>query len=116
MKIRTWDTVQVITWPRKYRGTQGTVLKVFKDTWRVLVEGVNIATRHIKKQGTTPGQIVKMEKSIDASNVMLVCPFTQKPTRLWYVMVNEKWNNKKFRYSKQAVKQEQKKPQDCIIK
>jgi large subunit ribosomal protein L24 len=57
-----------------------------------------------------------MEKAIDASNVMLVCPFTQKPTRLGFVMIEEKGNNKKFRYSKAAVKHEGKKPQDCIIK
>lgn len=116
MKIRTWDTVQVITGSRKYRWTQAKVLKVYKETWRVLVEGVNIVTRHLKKQGTTPGQIVKMEKSIDVSNVMLVCPHTQKPTRIWYVMIEEKGTNKKFRYSKIAVKETAKKPQDCIIK
>ena len=116
MKIRTWDTVQVMSWSRKYRGTQGKVLKVFLETGRVLVEGVNIVTRHIKKQGTTPGQIVKMEKAIDASNVMLVCPHTGKPTRVGYVMIEEKGKNKKFRFSKIAVKENAKKPQDCIIK
>jgi len=55
---------------------------VFNNTGRIIVEGVNIATRHVKKQGTTPGQIIKMEKAIDASNVMLVCPHTSKPTRV----------------------------------
>ena len=116
MKIRTWDTVQVMSWSRKYRWTQAKVLKVFNDTWRVLIEGVNIVTRHVKKQGTTPGQIIKMEKAIDVSNVMLLCPYTSKPTRVWYVMLEEKGKNKKFRYSKVAVKDGSKKPQDCIIK
>lgn len=116
MKIRTWDTVQVIAWSRKYKWKNAKVLKVFKETWRVLVEWVNIVTRHIKKHGTTPGQIVKMEKSIDISNVMLLCPITQKPTRVWYVMIEEKWKNKKFRYSKIAVKETAKSPKDCIIK
>jgi len=51
---------------------------------------VNIVTRHVKKQGTTAGQIVKFEKAIDASNVMLVCPFTDKPTRVGFVMIEEK--------------------------
>ncbi len=81
-----------------------------------MVEGVNVVTRHIKKQGTQAGQIVKMEKAIDVSNVMLECPITQKPTRIGYVMVTEKWNTKKFRYSKKAVKENKKAPQDCIIK
>jgi large subunit ribosomal protein L24 len=57
----------------------------------------------MKKSGTTPGQIVKFEKAIDASSVMLICPFTDKPTRIGYVMVEEKGNNKKFRYSKKAL-------------
>jgi len=58
------------------------VQKVFPITGKIIVEGINIVTRHIKKQGTTPGQILKMEKAIDASNAMLECPFTKKPTRL----------------------------------
>ena len=80
MKIRTGDTLVVISGTRKNKGKVGKVLKVFPQTSRVVVEGVNIATRHYKKQGTQAGQIVKMEKSIDASNVMLQCPITQKPT------------------------------------
>jgi large subunit ribosomal protein L24 len=46
------------------------------------VKDVNIVTRHMKKQGTTPGQIVKFEKAIDASNVCLVCPMTDKITKI----------------------------------
>jgi len=45
-----------------------------------------------------------MEKAINASNVMLVCPFTEKPTRVGYVKVEEKGKIKKFRFSKMAVK------------
>ena len=116
MKIRTGDTVVVISGTRKNKGKVGKVLKVFPQTSRVVVEGVNIATRHYKKQGTQAGQIVKMEKSIDASNVMLQCPITQKPTRVGYVMIEEKGVQKKFRFSKKAVKETQKSPKDCIIK
>jgi large subunit ribosomal protein L24 len=54
--------------------------------------------------GTTPGQIVKFEKPIDASNVMLICPFTDKPTRVGFVFIEEKGKKKKFRFSKIAVK------------
>ena len=64
MKIRTWDTVVVIS--GKDKGKQGAVLKVFPASSRLIVEGVNIATKHIKKQGTNPGQIVKIEKALDA--------------------------------------------------
>jgi large subunit ribosomal protein L24 len=45
-----------------------------------------------------------MEKSIDVSNVMLVCPFTEKPTRIGFVTIEEKGKKKKFRFSKTAVK------------
>jgi len=48
----------------------------------VIVEGVNIVTKHVKKQGTTPGQKVQFEKAIHVSNVMLICPTTKKPTRV----------------------------------
>jgi large subunit ribosomal protein L24 len=51
-------------------------LKVFTQTDKILVEGVNVVKRHIKKQGAIPGQVIEMEKPINASNVQLVCPFT----------------------------------------
>lgn len=114
MKIRTWDTVVVIA--GKNKGINGKVLKVFLTSNKILVEGVNIATKHIKKQGTTAGQIIKIEKAIDASNAMLLCPITQKPTRVGYVMIEEKGKNKKFRFSKKAVKENKKQAKDCIIK
>lgn len=70
----------------------------------------------MKKMGTTPGQIVKMEKSIDASNVALECPITKKATRVGFVDIEEKGVTKKFRYSKRAVKEGKKSPKDCIVK
>ena len=114
MKIRTWDSVIVVS--GKDKGKKGNVLKVFPVTHKVIVEGVNIATKHIKKQGTNPGQIIKMEKAVDVSNVMLECPMTGKPTRIGFVMIDEKGVQKKFRYSKKAVKENKKTPKDCIIK
>ncbi len=114
MKIRSGDTVIVLS--GKYKGKSGKVLKVLNDTNKVLVEGINVVTRHMKKQGTTPGQIVKIEKPVDSSNVALECPTTKKPTRIGFVTIEEKGKTKKFRYSKQAVKAEKKQPKDCIIK
>lgn len=114
MKIRTWDTVSLLS--GKDKGKTGKVLKVINDSNRVVVEGINIVTKHMKKQGTTPGQIVKIEKSIHASNVALVCPITQKPTRIGFVTLEEKGKVKKFRFSKTAVRETKKQPKDCIIK
>ena len=83
MKIRTWDTIVVITW--KDKGKTAKVLKALPTSGKVIAEGINVVTKHIKKQGTQAGQIIKMEKAIDVSNVMMQCPFTEKPTRVGYI-------------------------------
>jgi len=57
-----------------------------------------------------------MEKAIDASNVMMKCPLTEKPTRIGFVMITEGKKTKKFRFSKKAVKETKKAAKDCIIK
>ncbi len=116
MKIRTWDKVQVLSGKEKDRGNISEVLKVFTDTSKIIVKDVNVVTKHLKKQGTNPGQIVKMEKAIDASNVMLICPFTDKPTRVGFVKVEEKGKIKKFRFSKKAVKENGWEAKKFIIK
>ena len=116
MKIRTWDKVQVISGKSADKGQVSTVLKAFPDQHKILVKDVNMATRHIKKQGTTPGQIIKIERPIDVSNVMLVCPFTEKPTRVGFVKIEEKWKVKKFRFSKRALKEKGWEPSKYIIK
>ncbi len=110
MKIRTWDTVEVTEW--KDKGKRGEVLKVLVTENKVIVKDVNIVTRHMKKQGTNPGQIVKFEKAVDASNVALICPMTDKITKIGFVEVWEK----KMRYSKKAVAEQGKNPSDCVVK
>jgi large subunit ribosomal protein L24 len=74
----------------KDRGVRAEVLTVNISNGKIIVKGINVVSRHIKKQGTNPGQIIKMEKAIDASSVMLVCPFTDKPTRIGFVKIEEK--------------------------
>ena len=104
MKIRAWDKVFVLSWKTNDKWITAEVVKVLKEKNRIVVKGVNIVTRHVKKMWTTPGQIMKFEKPIDASNVMLICPFTDKPTRVGFVTIEEKGKSKKFRFSKIAVK------------
>mgnify|MGYP002640829437 CR=1 FL=1 len=116
MKIKTWDKVIIMSGKEKDRGQETEVLKVFISENKIICKGINIATRHIKKQWTTPGQIIKMEKAINASNVMLVCPFTNKPTRVGFVKVEEKGKIKKFRFSKKAVKENKWEAKKFIIK
>ncbi len=116
MKIRTWDKVKVMSWKTADKGKISEVVKAFPTKNKIIVKDVNIATKHIKKQGTNPWQIIKMEKPIDVSNVMLICPFTEKPTRVGFVKIEEKWKTKKFRFSKIALKEKGWEAKKYIIK
>lgn len=80
MKLRTGDTVVVIS--GKDKGKTGKVMRVLCTAHRLVVEGVNMRTRHQKKTRERPGQIVRYEASIHASNVMMVDPKTAKRTRV----------------------------------
>lgn len=88
MKIHTKDKVLVIA--GKDKGKTGTVSRVYTKDNAVLIEGVNFVTRHMKKQGSTPGQKVTFEKPINVSNVMLVDPKDGKPTRVGYLIKDGK--------------------------
>ena len=98
MKLRIGDTVQVIS--GKDKGKQGKLLSIDRKSNKVKVEKVNIVTKHVKKkQG--PGEKIQFEAPINASNVMVLCPETKKPTRIGY-QVNK--DGKKVRVSKKSGK------------
>ena len=80
MNIRNDDMVVVLS--GKDKGKQGKVLKADPKNAKVVVEGVNVATKHAKprKQGDEGG-IIKMETPIYVSKVMRVCPKCGKATR-----------------------------------
>jgi large subunit ribosomal protein L24 len=80
--IRRNDNVVVIT--GKDRGKRGRVLKVDPAKNRLIVEGVNFIKRHTKPnpQRQIKGGVVEREASLHASNVQIVCPDCDKPTRL----------------------------------
>ena len=83
MRVKKGDTVVVIA--GKDKGKKGTVLKVMPKTNRVLVEGVNMITKHQKPTAVNPqGGIVNKEASIHISNVMPLDPETGKGTRVRY--------------------------------
>jgi large subunit ribosomal protein L24 len=70
-KIKSGDTVKVIAGDHK--GSEGKVLQIIKEKDRVLVEGVNLVSKHTKPSAQSPqGGIVKKEASLHISNVMLV--------------------------------------------
>ncbi len=79
--IRKEDTVVVLT--GKEKGKRGRVIAVFTKTERLLVERVNMIKKHMKpNQQFKQGGIIEMEASLQSSNVMLVCPKCDKPTRV----------------------------------
>ncbi len=80
MHIRKNDQVLVIAGNEK--GKTGKVLKVFPDTQRVIVEGVNFRKRHTKATQNNPqGGIIEREMAIHVSNVMVVDPRTGEASR-----------------------------------
>ena len=81
MKVVKNDTVLVIS--GNYQGKKGKVLKVFPKNSRVIVEGVNFIKRHTRPtQKNQQGGIVEKEAPIHVSNLMVVCPKCDTPTRL----------------------------------
>lgn len=81
-KILRGDTIQVLS--GKDKGAQGTVIKVIRDEQRprVLVEGVNLHKRHVKRTQDNPGGVIPVEAPIHYSNVSLVDPQTGAPCRV----------------------------------
>ena len=96
MKIRKNDNIVVIAGNSK--GSTGKVLKVFPKKNRVIVEGVNLCKRHTKPNQANPqGGIIEMEAPIEASNVMLIDPKTNEPTRIGSkIIIDDKTGKKKI--------------------
>ena len=89
MHVKTGDTVMIIS--GKDKGKTGKVLEVSPKEGKVIVEGLNIVTKHVKprRMGETGG-VVKAEGPLYACKVMPVCPKCKKPTRVGYVMKGDK--------------------------
>lgn len=96
MKIKKGDTVVVIT--GKDKGKKGKVLKAMPKANRVIVEGVNIQTKHQKQTRTAKAEIKHVEGPIDVSNVMLFDKKANAPVRVGYKIEN----GKKVRVSKKT--------------
>ena len=81
MRLKTGDVVQVMAGDDK--GTRGKIARVIRDKNKVVVEGVNRVYKHVKRgHAKAPqGGRLSIEMPIDASNVMLIDPKSNKPTR-----------------------------------
>jgi len=83
-KIRKGDRVRVLT--GKDRGKEGTVSRVLPATGKVVVDGINVARKHVRAnpQANTPGGIIDVDMPLDASNVAVLSPKDGKPTRVGF--------------------------------
>ena len=81
MKLKKGDNVVVVS--GKDKGKTGTIQTVFPDTNQVVIDGIAMVKRHIRKSGPKQsGRIVERPRAIDASNVMFIDPKDKKPTRI----------------------------------
>ena len=95
--VKTGDEVIVIQ--GKDRGKKGKVLQVAPSEGKVIVENVNIISKHVKprKMGEAGG-IIKAESALYADKVQLICPKCGQPTRVGHIIED----GKKFRVCKKA--------------
>ncbi len=89
--IRSGDTVKVIAGVD--RGKQGKVTQIFQEERRVVVEGVQKRAKHIRTRQQSrqkqKGEIIHFHAPIAISNVQLICPHCQKPTRVGHTAVGD---------------------------
>lgn len=102
MRIKTGDQVEVIA--GNYRGVRGEVMRVEPAKNRVVVKGVNLVKKHQRPRpgsgrSQTQGGIIEFEAPIDVSNVMLVDPESNLPTR---VGIRQDEMGNKIRYAKRS--------------
>ncbi|MCC7304890.1 MAG: 50S ribosomal protein L24 [Alphaproteobacteria bacterium] len=97
LKIKKGDQVIVLTGSDK--GKKGEILKILKEENRVLVQGVNIVTRHKKPTQVSPGGIEKSERSIHISNVAIIDPKSKKASRAGYKTLKD---GKKVRIARKS--------------
>ncbi len=96
MKIKKNDMVFVIAGNDK--GKTGKVLKVFPKNNKVIIEGINIRKKHTKPSQKNPqGGILEIELPINASNIMILDPKTDEPTRLGAQIILDENTGKKKR-------------------
>jgi large subunit ribosomal protein L24 len=98
LKIKKGDSVFIST--GEYKGQKGRVLEIDRAKERLIIEGINMISKHTKPNAKSPnGGIIKKEAPIHISNVMLFDPTSGEPTRVGRKL-NE--NGKLIRYSKKS--------------
>ena len=91
MKIKKGDKVKIIY--GKDKGRNGVVERVYTKEKKILIQGINIFKKHIKKNEKMPqGGVVELPRPIAVAKVMLLCPKCGKPARVGYEFSKDKKN------------------------
>lgn len=88
MKLKKGDKVKILL--GKDRGKDGTIEHVLDKGIRAFVSGANLYKRHVKKSGQSEGGIIDIPKSINMSNLSLICPNCSKITRVGFSIIDSK--------------------------
>lgn len=97
LKIKSGDTVKVIAGDHK--GSEGKIVKILREHNKAIVEGVNMVSKHTKPSAKSPqGGIIKKEAPIQISNLSLIDPKSNEPTKTGFRMDGDK----KVRFSKKS--------------
>ena len=100
MFVKRDDTVILLTGDKKDRKKSGKVLEVSPKEGKVIVEGMNMVSKHVKpRKAGDPSGIIQAESAIYASKVQVVCPKCKKPTRVGNKVLE---NGKKVRVCKKC--------------
>jgi large subunit ribosomal protein L24 len=111
MKVKKGDLVHILS--GKDRGKQGRVLEAFPRDKRVVVENLNVVKRHTRprpmkdssRMGTTqmtPGGVIDKPSPVPVSNVMIVCPTCNRPTRIGTILKEIKGEQVRIRVCKRV--------------
>lgn len=101
MKIHVNDNVLVLS--GKDRGKTGNVKRVFAKKGTIVVEKINLRTKHIKKKPGQAGQKIRYEAPLLMSKVMAICPSCSKATRVAHIILNNKQKQRVCKHCKQSL-------------
>lgn len=98
-RLKKNDLVRVIS--GNYKGVTGKILYINREKGKVIVEGVNLISRHTRpSQKNQQGGIIKREAPINICKVMLICPKTSEPTRIGMEVMKDETTGKTKRMRK----------------
>lgn len=102
LHVRKGDVVVVLSGEDK--GKKGKILSTIPDKGKVVVEGINMATKHKKpRRQTDPGGIIHQETPVFASKVMHVCSKCGRPTRPAYIFLADGTKSRRCKHCKEAI-------------